>query len=91
MQKDDHSNTVSGNTDVIVHLDNGKKYIASFFSYDFVKDIRNKNIETGAFAKGKYFWDKHMVLVEECSSKVIQPVIQEIIDEGEFLDVFELM
>ena len=90
MKKDDNGKSISGNTDVIVQLDNGSKYIASFFSYEYIKDVRNKNIKTGAFAKGKYFWDKHMVLVEECSAKVIKPVIQELIDEGEFMDVFEL-
>ena len=91
MKKDDNGKAISGNTDVIVQLDNGSKYIASFFSYDYIKVIRNKNIKTGAFAKGKYFRDKNMVLVEECSAKVIKPVIQDLIDEGEFLDVFELM
>ena len=91
MKKDENGKSISGNTDVIVQLDNGSKYIASFFSYDYIKDVRDKNIKTGAFAKGKYFWDKHMVLVEECSLKVINPVINEIVNEGEFFNVFSLL
>jgi hypothetical protein len=76
------------NTDVIVVLADGHKYTASFFTYDFIEKMRNKNKLTGDFLNGKYFWGKNMVLVEECSAEIINPVVKDIIDEGEFVDVF---
>jgi hypothetical protein len=85
---DDESPRKMGNTDVIVVLADGHKYTASFFTYAFIEQMRSKNKLTGDFLKGIYFWEKNMVLVEECSPEIINPVVREIIDEGEFSDVF---
>jgi hypothetical protein len=87
-QKDNNPHEKSGNTDVIVVLADGHKYSASFFTYDFIEQARSKNKRSGDYLNGKYFWEKNMVLVEECSPDVITPVVREIIDEGEFGDVF---
>jgi hypothetical protein len=78
----------SGNTDVIVILSDGHKYTASFFTYAFIGQVRNRNRLTGEYLSGKYFWEHNMVLVEECTTEIIDPVVREIIDEGEFSSVF---
>jgi hypothetical protein len=85
---DDQSGAGNGNTDVIVVLDDGAKYTASFFTYAFIEHTRMINKLTGDFLSGKYFWGKNMVLVEECTPEIINPVIKDIIDEGEFNEVF---
>lgn len=77
-----------GNTDVIVFLSDGHKYTASFFSYAFIEQMREKNKLSGDFLHGKYFWGKNMVLVEKCALDIINPVIKDIIDEGEFNEIF---
>ena len=87
-QKDDQSHPDSGNTDVIIVLEDGAKYTASFFTYDYIEHIRNMNMMTGEYLGGKYYWAKNMVLVEECSPEIIKPVVMEIIEEGEFSEVF---
>ena len=79
------------NTDVIVILNDGHKYTASFFTYAYIEKMRNKNKLTGDFLNGKYFWAKNMVLVEEFSPEVVKAVIKDIIDEGEFVDVFRML
>jgi hypothetical protein len=78
-----------GNTDVVVFLENGKKYIASFFSYANIEQMRLQNQATGNFLNGSYFWDQNMVLVEECTLKIIEPVISDLIDEGNFQEAFK--
>jgi hypothetical protein len=88
LQKDDAGDQQKGNTDVIVFLSDGHKYTASFFSYDFIEQMRSKNKLSGDFLGGKYFWGKNMVLVEKCTPDVINPVIKDIIDEGEFKEIF---
>jgi hypothetical protein len=86
--KDDEVRMKSGNTDVIVVLINGYKYTASFLTYDYIEKARDRNKITGEYLQGKYFWAKNMVLVEDCTPEIINPVVREIIDEGEFNDVF---
>jgi hypothetical protein len=88
LESENNHKQKSGNTDVIVLLEDGHKYSASFFTYAYIEMIRKKNIYTGDFLNGKYFWGKNMVLVEECSFDVINSVVIDIIDEGEFKEVF---
>jgi hypothetical protein len=78
----------NGNTDVIVLLADGHKYTASFFTYAFIDKLRNINKLSGEFLGGKYFWGMNMVLVEECSPEIVNAVVNDIIDEGEFNEVF---
>lgn len=78
-----------GNTDVIVFLEDDKKYIASFFAYANIDELQNQHERNGKFLNGKYFWDKHMVLVEDCSLPTIEPVILDLIDEGDFEEAFK--
>ena len=81
-------NPKRGNTDVIVSLADGRKYIASFFAYNNIDDLRLEHQLDGDFLHGSYFWDKNMILVEECSLKFIEPVVKNIIDEGNFEEAF---
>ena len=78
----------NGSTDVIVLLNDGHKYTASFFSYAFIEQVCKRNKLSGEFLGGKYFWAKNIVLVEECSADIINPVVTDIIEEGEFIEVF---
>lgn len=83
-----NSDEIDGNTDVIVFMDNGKKYIASFFSYSFLDKINYEHQMNGELLNGSYFWDKNMVLVKNCSLNIIEPVIIDLIDEGNFQEAF---
>jgi len=83
--------TEPGSTDVIVITDSGKKYVASFFSYVDVEERRRQNKRTGEFMDGLYFWDKNMVIVEECTLSTIEKIVQHMIDEGEFQEAFKLL
>ena len=76
------------NTDVIVYLENGKKFIASFFTYSNILDLQIQHQQDGTYHNGAYFWDRNMVLVENCSIQTIEPVINDLIDEGNFRDAF---
>ncbi len=77
------------NTDVIVVMENGEKFIAAFFAYKNIELLRRQYDENGEFLKGKYFWAKNMVLIDSCSKESILEVIKHLIEEGNFKDVFE--
>ena len=79
------------NADVIVTMENGDKYIASFFAYDSILPIRDTHIETGDFLNGKYFWMKNMLLIDSCLHDNVKNVIEHLIDEGDFKDAFKLI
>ena len=90
----DHGDATTGDpgsTDVIVLSENGSKYVASFFTYDNVEEQRRQNNHNGEYMDGLYFWDKNMVIVEECSLPTIRKVVQYMIDEGEFQEAFKLL
>ena len=80
--------TNKGFTDVVVQLENEKKYIASFFSYNYINDIISGHMKNGEFLNGNYFWKKNMVLVRNCSLNIIKPVVKDLIDEGNFQEAF---
>lgn len=86
--EEDIASPEAGNTDVIVLMDDGKKYIASFFSYANIKALKQQHQKSGEYLSGAYFWEKNIVLVEACTMKVVEQVVNHLIDEGEFRDAF---
>lgn len=87
-QDEDYYNT---HTDVVVQLDSGEKYIASFFTFQNMESIRKANLKSGSYLNGKYFWKKNMVLIDKCEKDSIQEVIKHLMEEGDFKSVFQLM
>ena len=77
------------NTDVVVLLASGKKYIATFFTYQNIKQLQLQNKESGAFLSGKYFWTNNMLLIDECSLESVSTVVEELLEEGEFHNILK--
>lgn len=76
------------NTDVIVTLDDKCRYIATFFTYKNIENIRNKNKKTGECNSGKYFWASDMIIVEKTDRLTIEETIEFLISSDEFKQVF---
>lgn len=74
--------------DVIVELENDHKYVASFFTFDYVNRLCYESKGNGEFLNGQFFWAKNMLLIQECSSVKIQEVVEFLMEEGDFFDVF---
>ena len=77
------------NTAAIVTLKNGNRYVASFFAFNSIEELRTKNATRNEFLGGKYFWEKGMLLIDDCSIENIRLVIEDIIDEGNFEEIFQ--
>lgn len=82
---EDDANTF---TDVVVQLNSGEMYIASFFTYQNIETVRNQNSKSGEFLSGKYFWAKNLILIDSCKKENIEKIIQHLMDEGDFRSVF---
>lgn len=76
-------------TDVIVILKNGEKFHASFFPFGSLSELRRRNLKSGEFLNGTYFWSKRMVLVSDCSRETIEKVVLNLWEEGELGEVFQ--
>ena len=55
---------------------------------DNIQSLTRKNQETGECLSGKYFWGSAMILVDECSRKRIEEVVEYLIGTGEFNSMF---
>ena len=77
------------NTDVIVELENGDRYVATFFTYKNIEYLRKKNIESGECLSGKYFWATDMFIIDNCLRDNIENVIKHLIENDEFYSIFK--
>ena len=75
--------------DVIVKLQNGSTYAASFFQYEeLMKEIKKPKARY-APNNQKYFWKKNMVMVNDFRSDTIEGIIHQLMEEGDFEEAFE--
>jgi hypothetical protein len=81
-------NIFNDNTDVIVDFEDGSRWLASFFTYSNIETLSRKNASTGEYMNGKFFWSSDMVLIDEVSRIRIEQVIEYLICNEEFEQVF---
>jgi len=77
-----------GNTDAIVTLEDGSRWVATFFSYANIRSLAEKNKRTGECLGGRYFYATDMVLVDEVSRSRIREVVEDLLASGEFDSAF---
>jgi hypothetical protein len=76
------------NSDVIVTFESGERWVATFFSYQNILSLREKNRETGECLGGKYFCATDMILADEVSRERIEEVVAEMLNQKEFETFF---
>jgi hypothetical protein len=81
-------NITDDNTDVIVTFDDSTRWVASFYTYQNIFSLAEKNKGTGECLGGKYFWGTDMILIDEVSRERIEEVIVDLMKETEFERVF---
>ncbi|GCE20897.1 hypothetical protein [Dictyobacter kobayashii] len=79
------------NTDVIVTYQDGRRWVATFFTYQNIATLTEKNKKTGECFSGAYFWASDMVLIDVVSRQRIEEVIDYLIKENEFECTFTLI
>ncbi|WP_426450699.1 hypothetical protein ACP26L_01435 [Paenibacillus sp. S-38] len=78
----------NNNSDVIVVFPDRSKWIASFFTYQNIETLRQKNMQTGECMNGAYFWSSDMVLIDIISRERIEQLIDHLIKHEYFHTVF---
>lgn len=77
------------NSDVIVTFLDGTRFIATFFTYQNIEHLRNKNRNTGEYLSGKFFWASDMLIVDEINRNEIEEIISHLISKDDFNSIFK--
>ena len=72
-----------------VNLSNGTRWVASFFTYESIRKLTEKNEQTGENLSGKYFWSSDMILVDEVSRERIEELVEHFLVEGDLYSLFD--
>ena len=78
-----------GNTDVFVTFEDGRRWVATFLTYANIASLTEKNKRTGECLSGQWFWAVDMCLVDEVSRERIREVIDDLIEEECFEQIFK--
>ncbi len=65
-------------------LDDGTRWVATFFSYANIASLAEKNGRTGENLHGKFFWASDMILVDEVSRQRIEEVVAHLLEQDKF-------
>ena len=79
------------NTDVVVTLATGARYVATFFTYQNIVTLTHKNSLTGEWLGGRYFWATDMLLVDKIDPVLIRRVIDDLISSDCWPAAFRLV
>ena len=79
---------INDNSDVIVTFENGENYIATFYTYQNIEWLRQKNQKTGECLDGKYFYGTDLILIDKLNRVNVANVINHLIKEDEFFTAF---
>ena len=80
---------INDNSDVIVTLENGERYVATFFTYQNIEWLKQKNQKTGECLSGKYFYATDLILIDKLNREEVINVVNHLIKENEFLTSFD--
>lgn len=91
----EHSSPILGgetelndNSDVIVTFSDHSRAVATFFTYQNIEFLRQKNKHTGECLNGKYFWASDMILVDRINRQEIEELVNHLLEEDQFDWVF---
>ncbi|GCE28341.1 hypothetical protein KDA_38250 [Dictyobacter alpinus] len=76
------------NTDIIVTYQDGRRWVATFLTYQNIATLTEKNKKTGECFSGAYFWASDMVLIDVVTRQRIEEVIDYLIKVNEFETTF---
>lgn len=79
------------NTDVIVTLADGTRWVATFVTYANVQSLAVKNRQTGECLAGTYLWVSDMVLIDRLTRSRIEAVIEHLQQTDSFTRLFSLL
>ncbi len=69
--------------DVLMSLDDGQRFAATFTTLLYLRNLFTKNASTGECCAGGYLWIAHLIIVQRLSSDSIEQSLSDLLDKGE--------
>jgi hypothetical protein len=76
--------TDADNVDVVVTLESGERFSATFFTLKNIELLLRRYRETGECGGGLYFYTTDMIIVECLTADVIRKSVSDLVESGEF-------
>ena len=67
------------NSDVVFELSDGSRWVATFYTYQNLNSIANKNKTTGECLCGEYFYADKPIFISKMKKEIIISVLNDII------------
>lgn len=78
------------NSDVLVRFEDGREYVATFFTVENLRQLMQKFRESGENSCGLYVWSTHMIVVERLTPEDVERVVEDLLENGEFEAAFSI-
>lgn len=86
---EDEPDLDDANIDVSVAFDDGRRYVATFFTVQNVRSLLARYEQTGECAYGLYVWSTYMIVIKRLTKQDVERVIADLLVKGEFNVAFE--
>ena len=74
---------IEDNVDVLIDLEGGRSYAATFFTTRNLETLMARYRESGECAYGAYVWASNMIVVAELSEEVVDAAVADLIATGQ--------
>lgn len=74
---------VDDNVDVVIELDDGREFSATFFTIQNLKTLMKRYRVSGECAGGLYIWARDMIVVDTISREIVETVVADLLSSGE--------
>lgn len=75
-------------TDVVVTLEDGTRWVATFCAYAHVATLRENCRASGENLGGKYLWASDLILVDDTSRASVEAVVRDLIAQDALVSAF---
>lgn len=79
---------LDGQSDVMVTLSSGTRWIASLFTYQRLWALRERHQRSGDCLGGRYFWASDLLIVETIHRPDVEALLHHLLASGEFYEIF---
>jgi hypothetical protein len=77
------------NVDVFVDFEDGKRFVATLFTQQNIRELFERYEASGECGGGQYVWAKNMIVMKEVSADAIRAAVASLIAAGELEQAFD--
>jgi hypothetical protein len=79
---------INDNVDVIIRMEDGRGFIATFFTPANVVTLMSRHALSGEYSNGVYFWSSDMIFIKSLTLPSIRQCVDDMLQNGYFYNAF---